>query len=215
MHSIPSEAPRIAVAHRRPFSALDSAKPMAVPAAYQHLFGWMVGSVAAGFPSPAEDHAGQRIDLFERLNSHPQATFFMKVSGLSMIDAGISDGDVIVVDRSIKPKNGQIVVAVIDGEFTVKQLSLRAGVVKLKAANPTFKDIRLNTRPIGAICRLYGSKSQMQREQSPTFGDWLSALGHLLSSVNVRLLALTLMCAMIAVSSSHPSHDRLLPRRQA
>jgi DNA polymerase V len=109
----------------------------------QALLGCQVGSVRAGFPSPAEDHAGQRIDLFDRLNSHPQATFFMKVSGLSMTDAGISEGDVIVVDRSIKPKNGHIVVAVVDGEFTVKQLVMRAGVVKLRAANPTFKDIVL------------------------------------------------------------------------
>jgi DNA polymerase V len=107
------------------------------------LNGFLVGSVRAGFPSPAEDHAGQRIDLFERLNSHPQATFFMKVSGLSMTEAGISEGDVIVVDRAIKPKSGHIVVAVVDGEFTVKQLVMRAGVVKLKAANPTFKDIVL------------------------------------------------------------------------
>jgi DNA polymerase V len=125
--------------------------PAAIPAAIltfplvssQSLLGCLVGSVRAGFPSPAEDHAGQRIDLFDRLNSHPQATFFMKVSGLSMTDAGISEGDVIVVDRSIKPKNGHIVVAVVDGEFTVKQLVMRAGVVKLRAANPTFKDIVL------------------------------------------------------------------------
>jgi DNA polymerase V len=111
-------------------------------AGYQ-LLGCLVGTVKAGFPSPAEDHAGKHIDLFERLNTHPQATYFMRVSGLSMMDAGISEGDVIVVDRAIKPKSGQIVVAVIDGEFTVKQLSMRAGVVKLKAANPTFKDIVL------------------------------------------------------------------------
>jgi DNA polymerase V len=107
------------------------------------LNGFLVGSVRAGFPSPAEDHSGVRIDLFERLNCHPQATFFMKVSGLSMTEAGISEGDVIVVDRAIKPVSGHIVVAVVDGEFTVKQLVMRAGVVKLKAANPTFKDIVL------------------------------------------------------------------------
>jgi DNA polymerase V len=109
----------------------------------QSLMGFKVGSVRAGFPSPAEDHTGKRIDLFERLNTHPQATYFMKVRGLSMVDAGIDDGDVVVVDRAIKPRSGHIVVAVVDGEFTVKQLSMRAGVIKLKAANPTFKDISM------------------------------------------------------------------------
>ena len=81
------------------------------------------------------------MDLFERLNTHPQSTFFMKVRGLSMVDAGIFDGDVIVVDKSIKPRHGHIVVAVVDGEFTVKELVQRAGQTKLRAANPTFKDI--------------------------------------------------------------------------
>ena len=121
----------------------NGGEPITIAVSSQSLLGNLVGSVKAGFPSPAEDHAGQRIDLFDRLNSHPQATFFMRVSGLSMTDAGICEGDVIVVDRSIKPKNGQIVVAVVDGEFTVKQLVMRAGVVKLRAANPTFKDIVL------------------------------------------------------------------------
>jgi DNA polymerase V len=121
----------------------NAGQPITIAVSTQTLLGNLVGSVKAGFPSPAEDHAGQRIDLFDRLNSHPQATFFMRVSGLSMTDAGICEGDVIVVDRSIKPKSGQIVVAVVDGEFTVKQLVMRAGVVKLRAANPTFKDIVL------------------------------------------------------------------------
>lgn len=100
-----------------------------------------LGNVTAGFPSPAEDHCAKRIDLIERLITHPQATYVMRVRGLSMMEAGIGDGDVVVVDRAIKPRNGQIVVAVVDGEFTVKYLSMRAGRVKLKAANPTFADI--------------------------------------------------------------------------
>jgi DNA polymerase V len=120
---------------------LQAFQPVAAEHVAEQLLGFMVGSVSAGFPSPAEDHSGKRLDLFERLNTHPQATYFMRVRGLSMIDAGIGDGDVVVVNRAIKPRSGHIVVAVVDGEFTVKQLSIRAGVIKLKAANPTFKDI--------------------------------------------------------------------------
>ena len=100
-----------------------------------------LGSVPAGFPSPAEDHGAKRVDLIERLITHPQATYLMRVRGLSMVEAGIFDGDVVVVDRAIKPHSGQIVVAVVDGEFTVKYLWMRAGRLKLKAANPTFPDI--------------------------------------------------------------------------
>ena len=98
-------------------------------------------SVQAGFPSPAEDHAGKRIDVLEHLVKHPQATFQMRVRGESMREAGIFDGDVVLVDRAITPRSGQIVVAVVDGEFTIKQLWQRAGRMKLKAANPTFADI--------------------------------------------------------------------------
>lgn len=73
--------------------------------------------------------------------SHPQATFLMRVSGTSMQDAGIGDGDMLVIDRAIKPRHGHVVVAVVDGEYTVKYLHHRAGRVRLKAANPTFPDI--------------------------------------------------------------------------
>lgn len=95
-------------------------------------------SVQAGFPSPAEDHAGKRIDVLEHLVKHPQATFQMRVRGESMREAGIFDGDVVLVDRAITPRTGQIVVAVVDGEFTIKQLWQRAGRMKLKAANHNF-----------------------------------------------------------------------------
>lgn len=101
----------------------------------------VTGRVRAGFPSPAEDFGASRIDLAQKLIRHPQATYIMGVAGTSMRDAGIDDGDLIVVDKAIKPGNGHIVVAVVDGEFTVKHLVLRAGRVKLKAANPTFPDI--------------------------------------------------------------------------
>lgn len=97
--------------------------------------------VRAGFPSPAEDFAVNRLDLTQILVSHPQATFLLRVAGPSMRDAGIDDGDLLVVDRAIKPQHGHVVVAVVDGEFTVKHLYQRSGRVKLKAANPTFPDI--------------------------------------------------------------------------
>jgi DNA polymerase V len=97
--------------------------------------------VQAGFPSPAEDFAVKRIDLTEVLVTHPQATFLLRVSGESMKDAGIFDGDMLVVDKAIKPRHGHIVVAVVDGEFTVKYLYQRAGRIKLKPANVTFPEI--------------------------------------------------------------------------
>ena len=100
-----------------------------------------VAAVRAGFPSPAEDFAVNRLDLTQLLITHPQATFLLRVAGASMCEAGIDDGDTLVVDRAIKPRHGHIVVAVVDGEFTVKQLYQRAGRVRLKAANPTFPDI--------------------------------------------------------------------------
>lgn len=97
--------------------------------------------IAAGFPSPAEDHAVKRIDLNEILIRHPQATFLMRVRGTSMKDAGIDDGDVVLIDRAIKAVHGHIVVAVVDGEFTVKRLWKRGDRVKLQAENPTYPDI--------------------------------------------------------------------------
>jgi len=97
--------------------------------------------VTAGFPSPAEDLGAQRIDLTKVLITHPQATYFLRASGHSMVEAGIFDKDILVVDRAIKPRHNHIVVAVVDGDFTVKKLYQRLGKLKLKAANPTFPDI--------------------------------------------------------------------------
>jgi len=98
-------------------------------------------AIQAGFPSPAEDLGAKRIDLTAQLVKHPQATFLMKARGDSMREAGIFDGDILLVDKAITPRNGHIVVAVVDGEFVCKQLQLRAGRMKLKAANPCFPDI--------------------------------------------------------------------------
>ncbi|TXT41390.1 MAG: hypothetical protein FD135_263 [Comamonadaceae bacterium] len=97
--------------------------------------------VAAGFPSPAEDQAVQRIDLMAQLIKHPQATFLLRVRGESMKDVGIFDNDVVLVDRAITPRSGHVVIATVDGEFVCKTLWQRAGRMKLKAANVAFPDI--------------------------------------------------------------------------
>src|SRR6185312_1810429 len=117
-------------------------KPVPVPVRAAPLLLPLAGArVQAGFPSPAEDFATKRVDLTEQLVRHPQATFLLRVSGDSMREAGIFDGDTLVVDRAVKPRHNHIVVAVVDGDFTVKYLHQRGGRIKLKAANPTFADI--------------------------------------------------------------------------
>ncbi len=100
-----------------------------------------VASVRAGFPSPAEDLGAKRIDFMARLVRHPQATYLMKARDESMREAGIFDGSTLVVDKAIVPRHGHVVIAVVDGEFVCKILSMRAGRIKLKAANPCFPDI--------------------------------------------------------------------------
>ena len=97
--------------------------------------------VRAGFPSPAEDFQVERLDLTSILVSHPQATFFLRLRGDSMHDAGLFDGDLLVVNRALKPVNGDVVIAVVDGEFTCKTLWLKFGRMKLVAANPTYPEI--------------------------------------------------------------------------
>ena len=101
----------------------------------------LISRVCAGFPSPAEDLGAQRIDLTQVLITHPQATYLLRAQGHSMVQAGIFDNDIMVVNRAIKPRHKHIVVAVVDGEFTVKRLYQQGGRIKLQAANPTFPDI--------------------------------------------------------------------------
>jgi DNA polymerase V len=105
------------------------------------FLGLVPNRVCAGFPSPAEDLGAERIDLVKELITHPQATFLLRVSGDSMRDAGIFDNDILVIDKAVKPRHSMVVVAVVDGEFTVKRLYQRAGRIKLQAANPTYPDI--------------------------------------------------------------------------
>ena len=99
-------------------------------------------SVSAGFPSPADDYTEENIDLNEHLISNPSSTFFLRVKGDSMINAGIKDKDLIIVDKSLIAKPGDIVIAMIDGEFTIKRLSIKNDELYLKAENHNYPDFR-------------------------------------------------------------------------
>ena len=99
--------------------------------------------VQAGFPSPAEDHLEQRLDLNTLVIDNPSATFFVRVAGESMRGIGITDGDILVVDRSIESWENRIVVAVIDSEFTIKRFNKRNETVVLEAENPDYPPIKI------------------------------------------------------------------------
>lgn len=121
-------------------SIIDS--NFATAASGSPFVGFFMGNlVRAGFPSPAEDLGAQRIDLAQVLITHPQATYFLRARGHSMIEAGIFDNDILVVDRAVKARHNHVVVAIVDGDLTVKYFYQRAGRMKLKAANPTYPDI--------------------------------------------------------------------------
>jgi DNA polymerase V len=110
------------------------------------------GKVPAGFPSPAEDFAVKRHDLNDLLITHAVATFLWRVSGHSMTEAGIFDGDILVVNRALTPVHKDVVVAEIDGEFTVKYFYKRGGQIKLQPANPTFPEITFKEGQSLRIC---------------------------------------------------------------
>ena len=101
-------------------------------------------SVVAGFPSPAEDFMDTSIDLNEQLIQHPASTFFLRVCGNSMVGAGIHDGDLLIVDRSLEAKPGRIVIAALDGQFTVKRLMRRQGLPRLEAENPEYPPLKFS-----------------------------------------------------------------------
>lgn len=102
----------------------------------------VLSSVQCGFPSPAADSSSQRIDLLRQLLPRPASTFLMRAQGSSMREAGIDDGDVLIVDRSLQATHGCIVVAVLDSnDFCVKRLWKRGTTIRLQAANPTYPDI--------------------------------------------------------------------------
>ena len=99
--------------------------------------------VSAGFPSPADDNLEKSLDLNSYLIKRPAATFFVRVNGDSMINAGINDNDILVVDRSIKPSHGKVIIAVLDGQMTVKRLYKRSGKVILMPENDLYKPIEI------------------------------------------------------------------------
>ena len=109
----------------------------------KHEFPLFLSSIQAGFPSAADDYLDKKIDLNEHLIKHPAATFFVKVKGDSMIGAGIYSGDMLIVDRSEDPKNNSIVVAILNGEFTVKRLQKKESKIFLIAENPNYKPIEI------------------------------------------------------------------------
>ena len=101
------------------------------------------GSVVAGFPSPAEQYRETPLDLNELLVKRPAATFFVGVQGDSMIGEGIHDGDILVVDRSLRPAPGDVIIACVDGDFTVKTYRRGKDGVRLEPANPDFPVIHV------------------------------------------------------------------------
>jgi DNA polymerase V len=124
---------QLALASANVFIPVTNPRKLALP-----LF---VGKVAAGFPSPADDHVEKTLDLNELLVQKPAATYFVRAQGESMLGAGIHPNDILVVDRSIEPVPGKIVICALNGEMTVKRLERENEQWKLKAENPAYADI--------------------------------------------------------------------------
>jgi DNA polymerase V len=99
--------------------------------------------ISAGFPSPAEEYIELSLDLNKSLVNHPHSTFFGRVKGHSMRDAGIYDGDILVIDKSLSPANGKQAVCYIDGEFTIKTLKVDKTGVWLMPANPEYQPVKI------------------------------------------------------------------------
>jgi len=102
-------------------------------------------TVAAGFPSPAEDHIEDTLDLNDYMVQRPDSTFMLRVEGESMKNAGILPNDILIVDRSLKAIHNKIVIAAIDGELTVKRLFHRGGLIKLLPENPAYPEIEVES----------------------------------------------------------------------
>ena len=110
-----------------------------------YLIPFMSSTISAGFPSPADDFIENRIDIFDRIVKHPSSTFLVRAKGNSMTNKGIQDGDILVVDKSLKPENNSIVIAYIDGEFTVKRFVKEKDRVILYPANDNYKPIKIDS----------------------------------------------------------------------
>jgi DNA polymerase V len=120
-------------AHLAPVALAEAPAPFCIPL-FSH-------PVQAGFPSPADDYVADKLDLNEHLIARKEATFMVRVMGDSMVGVGIQDGDLLIVDKSITPSHGDVVVANVDGEFTVKTLEKTRGRLRLIPANPSFEPI--------------------------------------------------------------------------
>lgn len=108
---------------------------------------FLAPGIKAGFPSPAEDYLRDSLDFNRDLIAHPEATFYGRVDGDSMKDAGINDGDIAVIDRCVEPQNGDVIVGYINGEFTIKYLDLthkEEGYIELRPANKDYQPIRID-----------------------------------------------------------------------
>jgi DNA polymerase V len=103
----------------------------------------MEGGISAGFPSPAQDYIDLKIDLNKELISNPSSTFYGRVKGTSMQDAGIMDGDILVIDKSLEPQDGDTAVCFLDGEFTLKYIKIEPDAVYLVPANSNFHPIKV------------------------------------------------------------------------
>lgn len=136
-------------------AACEVSRPMPLSAlpqlsAHAPLF---LSRVSAGFPSPADDFLETSLNLHQFLVKHPAATFFVRVSGTSMIRAGIHPNDLLIVDRSLAPKDGKVILAVLQGEFTVKRLTFDGNQPVLIAENEGYPPIPLHE---DADCHLWG-----------------------------------------------------------
>ena len=137
----------------------EPTKPMRIPVSRIHEVKAFLGqntprferplyssSVRAGFPSPADDYIECKLDLNTHLIQHPAATFFVRVAGDSMRNAGMQSGDMLIVDKSLEPIHGKIIIAAIEGELTVKRLSRKNGKVQLLAENPDYPPLDITDR---------------------------------------------------------------------
>lgn len=101
------------------------------------------GDVRAGFPSPADDTPHEKLDLMRLVVRHPASTFYFRISGVSMVDDGFDEGDIVVVDRSLEPTNNATAVCFIDGEFTIKKIRQEKNCLYLMPANKEYKPIKV------------------------------------------------------------------------
>ncbi len=129
---------------RIPLSRITEVKTLLLESKTMYQIPLYLSAVQAGFPSPADDYIESKLDLNTHLIKHPAATFFVRAQGDSMIQAGIQSGDMLIVDRSLTPTHGKIVIAAIDGELTVKRLACLHNQIQLLAENPAYPPITLS-----------------------------------------------------------------------